>query len=344
MKIRLKIAVICMTALFLAVCAPAQSEEISIPTGNTPSKNVIFGPTVQWNQIALNKKPALVSQSFVMKSDWANNLHVRGTICWSGEVTCDFDVAFSIGTYWKAQPNIKFPMVRFDMNDAVEVKGNCRISKPDLQGNANKSAASCINYLPWVKDQAFTFVLADNTSLSGDWWDVYINITTAENKQTTKFPMGSIRVENVDYKALAINNSGWVYDAPSCDALPDASFELQEPKSSAGLALLRTISTNGSCGNITTPNPTNLSVGYKFAQVIQMKPASTPSPSRMGSTSPTPKSSTTKTVVQPSNKVVVQSKPTASKKTTPAQTVICRKGNQSRVFTAKSCPPGWKAS
>jgi hypothetical protein len=264
---------------FFVASNPAHGEEITVPTGTTPSTNVTGGPVVYWNPLGLNKKPSIVSQSFVMKSDWVNNLHIRGTICWTEDLVCNFDVAFSIGTYWKSQPNLKNPMVRFDFNNAVEVKGNCSIAKPDLQGNANKVKASCINYLPWVKGQALTFVLADNTSLGGDWWDAYINITTPDFKQTTKFPMGSVRLDGMSYKALGVNNNGWIYDASSCSQLPQATFQIQEPKSSAGLPLLRNIQINGLCNNIETLNVSNLAVDYRFGgknSVVTPTPTPTP--------------------------------------------------------------------
>ena len=349
---------------FLVGVNPAQAEEITIPTGTTPSSNVTGGPVVYWNPLGLSKKPSIISQSLVMKSDWVNNLHIRGTICWTEDLVCDFDVAYSIGTYWKAQPNVKFPMVRFDFNKAVEVKGNCSISKPDLQGNANKAKASCINYLPWVKGQALTFVLADDTSLGGDWWEAYINITTPDFRQTTKFPMGSVRLEGMSYKTLGVNNTGWIYDASSCSQLPEAMFQIQEPKSSAGLPLLRNIQINGLCDNIETLNATNLAVDYRFGgknSVVKQSPTPTTptasvapvaSPSQSSSTSPPTTAKATPTPVSTPSKLAVipkaPSKPsikaTISKKPVAEQTVICRKGNQSRVFTGKNCPPGWKKS
>jgi hypothetical protein len=351
---------------FLIGVNPAQGEEITIPTGTTLSNNVTGGPVVYWNPLGLSKKPSIVSQSFVMKSDWVNNLHIRGTICWTEDLVCDFDIAYSIGTYWKSQPNLKSPMVRFDFNNAVEVKGNCSIAKPDLQGNANRAKASCINYLPWVNGQALTFVLTDNTSLGGDWWDAYINITTPDYKQTTKFPMGSVRLEGMSYKALGVNNNGWIYDASSCSQLPQAVFQIQAPKSSAGSPLLRNIQISGLCDNIETRNASALAVDYRFGSknsVTKQSPSPSPttakaseapvvSPTQLPSTpspttskaSPTPSPRTAKVTVAPKASPKPSTKASISKKPVAQQTVICGKGNQSRVFTGKNCPPGWKKS
>lgn len=342
-KTRGRLLTLSVLATLTMFSTPAQGEEITIPTGSTPSKNVTVGPQLFWNPITLSKKPSIISQSFVMKSEWANNLHLRGTICWSEDLVCNFDVLYSIGTYWKAQPNIKFPMVRFDFNNAVEVKGNCSISKPDLQGNANRSKASCINYLPWVNGQALTFVLAENSTLAGDWWDVYINITTPDFKQTTKFPMGSVRVEGITYKALGINNNGWVYDAPSCLQLPEAMFQIQEPKSSAGLPTLRNIQNSVQCDNIDTLNATNLSVNYRFGGK-NVSTKQTPSISATPKSSPISPQPSKKVTTSPKVSASPSIKITPSKKPVTQQTVICTKGNQSRVFNAKNCPPGWRKS
>ena len=340
---------------FLVASNSAHGEEITVPTGTTPSTNVTGGPVVYWNPLGLSKKPSIISQSFVMKSDWVNNLHIRGTICWTEELVCNFDVAYSIGTYWKSQPNLKHPMVRFDFNNAVEVKGNCSITKPDLQGNTNRAKASCIGYLPWVNGQALTFVLADNTSLGGDWWEAYINVTTPDSRLTTKFPMGSVRLDGMSYKALGINNSGWIYDASSCSQLPQATFQIQLPKSSAGLTLLRNIQINGLCDNIETLNVSNLAVDYRFGgknSLVKQTPSPSPTTSKASeapvvSTSqvpstPSPVSTPSKVTVAPKASPKPSTKASISKKPVAQQTVICRKGNQSRVFTGKTCPPGWK--